>query len=185
MIIVPTGFGGHVALSWTTDETSEGIHRAEPIPIGDMGAATGLVRRFVRAGMTRALRGAVDRARPGRHTCDLQDAGIVEEVARDLVARRAQAWFWRESSFALPTVAAAAERPRALVDPTLTWIEIRLIDTDGLPVAGERYHLVLPDGSEQEGYLDGAGRAHVTGIKPGNCKVSFPDIDASEWKSAG
>ncbi len=34
------------------------------------------------------------------------------------------------------------------------------------------------------GYLDSNGRARIDGIDPGVCEVSFPDIDANEWRAA-
>lgn len=65
-----------------------------------------------------------------------------------------------------------------------TWVEIRLVDQDGNPVPNEKYRLKLPDGSITEGTLDKNGRARHDDIDPGQCEVSFPDIDAREWKPA-
>lgn len=65
-----------------------------------------------------------------------------------------------------------------------TWIEIELKDDDGNPVPNERYRIRLADGSTREGHLDANGRARVDGIEPGTAQVSFPDIDANEWRSA-
>ena len=64
-----------------------------------------------------------------------------------------------------------------------TWIEIVLKDDQGNPIPNERYKLKLPDGSIQEGSLDGDGRARVDGIEPGSAEVSFPDR-GGEWKPA-
>jgi type VI secretion system secreted protein VgrG len=58
-----------------------------------------------------------------------------------------------------------------------SWIEIELLDEEGEPVPGERYRITLPDGSTVEGTLDQNGFARVDGIDPGNCEVSFPDLD--------
>lgn len=77
----------------------------------------------------------------------------------------------------------ASEKP-AVKDKVKTWIEIKLVDQDGNPVANEKYELKLPDGSVQEGSLDAQGRARVEEIDPGNCTVCFPDIDGREWKPA-
>lgn len=63
------------------------------------------------------------------------------------------------------------------------WVAIELIDEEGKPVAGARYRLVLPDGSVREGQLDAKGTAHVEGIAPGQCKVSFPDLDPDAWST--
>jgi hypothetical protein len=66
----------------------------------------------------------------------------------------------------------------------LSWIEIELKDEAGNPVPGEKYRIELPDGTPKEGMLDSQGWARVDNIDPGNCKVSFPDRDAKDWKKA-
>lgn len=72
-----------------------------------------------------------------------------------------------------------------VVSPAKTsWVEISLVDDDGLPVAFEPYQVELPDGSTIEGALDGTGQARIEGIDPGTCKVSFPNRDAKDWKRA-
>lgn len=63
-----------------------------------------------------------------------------------------------------------------------TWIEIKLVDPDGAPVAGARYHIQLPDSSVWEGEFDESGTVRVDGIVPGQATVTFPDLDAREWK---
>lgn len=65
-----------------------------------------------------------------------------------------------------------------------TWVTIELKDTDGNPVPGEAYKLELTDGRIVEGKLDDKGTAGADGIDPGQCKVWFPNLDASEWKPA-
>lgn len=65
-----------------------------------------------------------------------------------------------------------------------TWIEIELVNPQGKPVAGERFRIEVPDGTFQEGKLDTQGRARIDGIDPGECQVTFPDIDAKEWTAA-
>ena len=62
-----------------------------------------------------------------------------------------------------------------------TWVALRLVDQDNVPVSGEKYHIVLPDGSARDGSTDSAGEGWVEDIDPGNCQFSFPDLDASEW----
>ncbi len=65
--------------------------------------------------------------------------------------------------------------------PTGHWVEIELLDQAGKPVAGEAYRIELPDGSIKEGNLDSQGQARVDGIDPGNCKITFPNIDKKSW----
>jgi hypothetical protein len=57
-----------------------------------------------------------------------------------------------------------------------TWVEIQLLDEEGIPMAREQYRLKLPNGSFEDGFLDKNGRARVDGIDPGTCQVSFPDL---------
>jgi len=69
------------------------------------------------------------------------------------------------------------------ISPSKThWVAIQLVDEDGHAVPNEGYRVTLPDGTVVEGWLDEHGRAKVTGIDAGNCKVSFPFRDADSWK---
>jgi type VI secretion system secreted protein VgrG len=64
-----------------------------------------------------------------------------------------------------------------------SWVEIELMDEDNKPVPGVRYRVTLPDGNTlAEGTLDEKGFAKVSNIDPGNCKVTFPELDKSNWK---
>lgn len=69
-------------------------------------------------------------------------------------------------------------------DKELTWLGIELVDEQGQPVPGERYEVVLTDGSKRHGVLDGYGKGKVEGIEPGTCKVSFPRLDTEVWRKA-
>jgi hypothetical protein len=62
-----------------------------------------------------------------------------------------------------------------------TWIEFRLIDEYGKPVPNARYRINLTDGSIRNGSLDGQGRVLFDNIDPGQCEITFPEIDAREW----
>jgi type VI secretion system secreted protein VgrG len=58
------------------------------------------------------------------------------------------------------------------------YIEIKLVDNDGNPVAGEPYRVTLPDGTTvADGTLDDKGFARVDNIDPGSCKIVFPSRD--------
>lgn len=67
-------------------------------------------------------------------------------------------------------------------DSKTGWVEIALVDDRGLPVAGEHYRVKLPDGSVAEGVLGFDGVLRLKGLDPGDCEVSFPDLDASSWE---
>lgn len=64
-----------------------------------------------------------------------------------------------------------------------SWIEIRMFGADDKPLPGVAYRLVLPDGQTREGRLDGEGTARVDGITPGQCVVSFPELDEEAWEA--
>lgn len=70
------------------------------------------------------------------------------------------------------------EKPR---QPTNDWIEILLVDEQGNGIPGQRYLIVTPDGQQRRGFTDSLGSARITRIPSGNCKVSFPDLDAKAW----
>jgi len=62
------------------------------------------------------------------------------------------------------------------------YIEIKLLDDDGNPVAGEPYKITLPDGTTvADGTLDDKGYARVDNIDPGTCQVTFPNLDKDAW----
>jgi type VI secretion system secreted protein VgrG len=73
--------------------------------------------------------------------------------------------------------------PDQPVSPDKThWIAIELVDELGKHVPYEDYQVTLPDGTVIEGSLDKRGRAKLTGIDPGNCKITFPNLDKDMWK---
>lgn len=70
-------------------------------------------------------------------------------------------------------------------DPDKThWIEIELLDEAGKPVPSEAVRVELPDGTVSTGTTNDKGVYRVAGIDPGNCQVSFPDLDEKAWEPA-
>lgn len=63
-----------------------------------------------------------------------------------------------------------------------SWIEIKLHDDAGNPVAGEPVEVTLSDQTVWSGTLDQDGFARADGIPSGQCKVVFPKRDKSCWK---
>lgn len=61
------------------------------------------------------------------------------------------------------------------------WVEIEVVDDDGNKIIGEKYEIELPDGSKRKGVTDSKGQIRVENIDDGNCKITFPEIDADEW----
>jgi type VI secretion system secreted protein VgrG len=87
-----------------------------------------------------------------------------------------------------PAEAAAHDAPthtESEEDEEKSWIEIELVDEEGEPVPGERYRITLPDGETvATGTTDQNGMARVSGIDPGTCKITFPDLDKDAWEPA-
>ena len=77
-----------------------------------------------------------------------------------------------------------AMRAQKLAAKQKTWVTVRLKDQDGNPVPNERYKIVLPDGSVQEGNLNAKGEVSFFEIDPGQCQITFPDLHEKEWTPA-
>jgi type VI secretion system secreted protein VgrG len=58
-----------------------------------------------------------------------------------------------------------------------THIAIKLTDEKGNAVVGEKFEIVLPDGSVSKGTLDIDGTAKVEGFEAGPCTVRFPNLE--------
>lgn len=82
------------------------------------------------------------------------------------------------------SVQVPAYKPDPDEEKELTWIEIELIDEDDNPVPGERYEIEVPDGRVVRGTLNQKGFARVEGLEPGNCKITFPELDREAWEPA-
>ena len=93
--------------------------------------------------------------------------------------------FWYDP-VAEPVRPCSSDPPPTKVSPQKKhWIEITLVDDKGHPVAGEAYKIRLPNATIVTGNLDSRGSARVDGIDPGNCKVTFPDLDKRTWNRSG
>jgi Rhs element Vgr protein len=84
-----------------------------------------------------------------------------------------------------PDTAGLAFPPEEVEEKKTSWIEIELVDESGQPVPGEAYEITAPDGKTiRRGSLDQNGQAHVMIPDPGNCQISFPNLDAAAWERA-
>lgn len=109
--------------------------------------------------------------RPWAALVEAVRAGLVVLLRRPLPLQR------------LPQTAPEDLPPPTQEKPEPTdWIEVQVSDEDGNPYNGP-YKLLLPNGTLFEGTLAN-GRARHDGIKPGTCKVSFPELDAAAWRKA-
>jgi protocatechuate 3,4-dioxygenase beta subunit len=59
------------------------------------------------------------------------------------------------------------------------WIEIRLLDGHGEPVAGAEYVILFADGSKTQGKLDKHGSATINDVPPGPYWLQFPEHEDS------
>ena len=106
------------------------------------------------------------------HDADNADPGQVESVkAGERQVKKGK----YGSQQVKPFKAAAVAEGAPAKEPS--WIEVKLLDASGHPVAGERYAVTLPDGAVASGTTDENGKARVEGFEAGQCKVSFPNLD--------
>ena len=82
----------------------------------------------------------------------------------------------------LPTVAAVAAPEPALTPSQIKkllhktdWIEIEVVDDEGLPYTGP-YRLELSSGSSREGRFDETGCYGNYDLDPGNCTLKLPEV---------
>jgi type VI secretion system secreted protein VgrG len=103
---------------------------------------------------------------------DVADPGKVEQIKSEQ-RKKKQGKYGKQE-----------EKPHKKDEEKPSWVEIELADDDGNPVPGEKYKVTLPDGSVKTGTLDQNGFARVEGVDPGNCKVTFPNLDKDIWEKA-
>ncbi len=60
------------------------------------------------------------------------------------------------------------------------WFRISLVDNSGRPKADEDYILMLADGTERKGKLDGDGQAIEQDLPPGEVRIKFPNAERDE-----
>lgn len=68
-----------------------------------------------------------------------------------------------------------ADAPTATMIPCKSkdWIDFRLVDPAGKPMAGVRYRLDSSDGKSVEGVTDASGCAGADGLDPGKCRITW------------
>ncbi len=77
--------------------------------------------------------------------------------------------------------APSLERPSP-IESLQDWIELRIDDEAGQPVANVRYELTLPDGSKRRGQSDRNGIIRHEHIASGQCTVTLLDHDRQVWE---
>jgi hypothetical protein len=64
------------------------------------------------------------------------------------------------------------------------WIEIQIVDEDGVGVSGIDYSITAPDNSVYTGTTDASGIGRVDNLVAGECKITFPELDKSAYRPA-
>lgn len=78
---------------------------------------------------------------------------------------------------------AATEQSIAVLSilETLPRITLELIDDDGIPYAGQAYHITKSDNSSQKGYLDDQGQCQIEVVAGATFTITFPNLDGGDW----
>jgi len=62
-------------------------------------------------------------------------------------------------------------------DEAKAWLDVQLVDDGGVPLAGQKVKIELPDGTMVEDQLDDAGRLRREDIVAGTAKLHLPELD--------
>ncbi len=63
-----------------------------------------------------------------------------------------------------------------------SWIEVEVMDDEGMPVVGEPVEIVSPHGETLTGITGIDGIAHILVPEQGNCRISLPNLDGFAWE---
>jgi hypothetical protein len=63
------------------------------------------------------------------------------------------------------------------------WVEFRFRDAGGRPIAGARYKVDLPDGSDKMGKLDSGGGVRKESQPRGSARLELSDVDEARWSA--
>ena len=101
---------------------------------------------------------------------DIADPGKMAEIKEEQIEKKAGKY------------GSTPVKPHKPDEEKTSWIEIEMVDEEDEPVPGEKYKITLPDDSVAQGTLDNNGFAHIGGIDPGTCKITFPELDKDAWE---
>lgn len=174
-------------------QTSETFFIGRPQRVRREAALAEVTRLLESTEGERLLRTALAAELPSGRADELAPEEVAEAVADGVAAGRLLLIGVRPRPVWAPTFAEsgppegdeAPPPPEEPADEAEDWLEIELTDQGDppQPIPGARYVVELSDGTIVEGTLDEKGKAMVEGIKKGStAKVSFPDLDAKEWK---
>jgi hypothetical protein len=173
-------------VGWSGNPVVGDVARVRDIP-----SARQLLRPFLDDALAmKSLRGALSESSPGISPTRMADQAVIQELAWQIASGRILLVTTHQRTSFAPRDDVEDEAPVAtpeaaeLVREKTSWIEIKLVDDSGRAVGGAKYQVQLPDGSTRSGTLDANGLARISEIDPGNCQVSFPSFDATDWDKA-
>jgi uncharacterized Zn-binding protein involved in type VI secretion len=105
--------------------------------------------------------------------------GAGSPQAGTMSAAKASGAMFTQTNCGLP---GAEEAPPPPEPEAGDWIEIELVDEEGEPIANQLYHIETEAGQIYAGHTDARGVARVEGLRPGQCRVSFPALDGGTWR---
>jgi hypothetical protein len=73
--------------------------------------------------------------------------------------------------------------PQPVVDEVTTFVALRLLDQTGKAVPRRGFAAAMPDESAREGFLDAEGRLRIDGVAAGTCRVTFTDLDSTDFSA--
>jgi hypothetical protein len=128
--------------------------------------------------------GTSDRARSTQSGFPAQPNGAVAECPYRRQAAAVQAPVEVKETFEMTQqiLQTLGTKPAEVKEVKKAWIEIILVDAEGKPMPGVRYRITPPGGAPVEGRLNEHGQAGLYSIDPGNCKITFPDLDKDAWE---
>lgn len=146
-------------------------------------AAAILARLATQRGRMGEMRACLALLMPAGQVAALDNRAVLETLATKIASGEASFIWLRPQEANAPEIIVEDQPPVAAApvkeEPKEEkhWIEIELLSEDPPhePIAGAKYIIELPDKSIIEGYLDEKGKARVDGVKPGECKVTFPE----------
>ncbi len=153
---------------------AEGFVTAQVEMIGNSGLQPGAVVNFDKMGEKLDGKYRVEKAQHafGRH-------GYLVSFRAVRIGKKSTAAAQKQQA-----KAARAEKEAQKPPKPKQYVEIELVDDTGAPRAYAAYRIATPDGKVREGRLDREGCARIDGVDPGNCDISFPELDAGEWQRA-
>ena len=76
----------------------------------------------------------------------------------------------------------AAARQLAALRSAPASVSIKLVTSDGRPVANERVSVLLPNGTSRSVVTDAQGQCRIPSPRSGPCKVSLPRLPPTTWR---